>query len=71
MNENEHTLNDLIRVNLLPELYPNLCTVQMQRTLVKERFKTGLSSAFIKVGKQIFVYPKTLAELMCKKKPTD
>lgn len=53
---------DLICSHQFPDLYPELYTKNSWAWAVKQRANNGLSKAFHKVGKKLFVDPKALVE---------
>lgn len=63
MHSNHHTtLNELIPFKKVSDQYPNLFTHESWAWAVRRRKKNGLDPAFRKVGKQLFVNLRILAE---------
>ena len=55
------TLTDLIPCQEVPEKFPHLYSRKSWAWAVKQRHKNGLSKAFRKVGRKLFVNSKELA----------
>jgi hypothetical protein len=58
------TLDDIIPSSDVPKRYPHLYTEKSWKWAVVQRKNNGLSRAFRKIGKQLFVNTKVLAECM-------
>lgn len=56
------TLDDLIPSGDVPKKYPHLYSEKSWRWAVVQRQHNGLAKAFRKVGKQLFVNTRVLAE---------
>lgn len=56
------TLDDIIPSGDVPKKYPHLYSEKSWRWAVVQRKHNGLSRAFRKIGKQLFVNTKVLAE---------
>ncbi len=56
------TLDDIIPSGDVPKKFPHLYSEKSWRWAVVQRKNNGLSRAFRKVGKQLFVNTKVLAE---------
>jgi hypothetical protein len=56
------TLDDIIPSGDVPKRYPHLYTEKSWKWAVLQRKNNGLSRAFRKIGKQLFVNTKVLAE---------
>lgn len=56
------TLEDLTPYAAIPEKYPHLYSPKSWAWAVKQRQHNGLAKAFRKVGKNLFVNTKVLAE---------
>lgn len=63
-NNDRVTLYDLLPYAKIPEIYPNLYTERQWANVVTNRVKLGVDSAFCKVGHNLFVNTRKLAELM-------
>ena len=64
------TLDDIIPSGDVPKKYPHLYTEKSWRWAVVQRKHNGLSRAFRKIGKQLFVNTKVLAECIDSQKDT-
>ncbi|MGZ8908158.1 MAG: hypothetical protein ACXW1U_20845 [Methylobacter sp.] len=56
------TLEDIIPASDIPKKYPHLYSEKSWKWAVVQRKNNGLSRAFRKIGKQLFVNTKVLAE---------
>lgn len=56
------TLADLTPYNKIPEEYPELFSPKSWKWKVKQRKHNGLAKAFRKVGKDLYVNKRILAE---------
>lgn len=56
------TLDDIIPAIDIPKKYPHLYSEKSWRWAIVQRKHNGLSRAFRKIGKQLFVNTKVLAE---------
>lgn len=61
-NKSSVILTDLIPYQAVPEKFPHLYSKKSWQWAVKQRQHNGLSKAFRKVGKQLFVNTRVLAE---------
>ncbi|WP_157205621.1 hypothetical protein [Methylomonas koyamae] len=64
------TLDDIIPSSDIPKKYPHLYDDKSWRWAVVQRQHNGLSRAFRKVGKKLFVNVRVLAECIDAKKDT-
>lgn len=64
------TLDDLIPSGDIPKKYPHLYSEKSWRWAVVQRKHSGLSRAFRKIGKHLFVNTKVLAECIDSKSDT-
>jgi hypothetical protein len=58
------TLEDIIPSSDIPKKFPHLYSEKSWKWAVVQRKHNGLSRAFRKIGKQLFVNTKVLAECM-------
>jgi hypothetical protein len=56
------TLDDIVPYQLIPNRFPHLYNEKSWAWAVKQRHQNGLAKAFRKVGKNLFVNTKVLAE---------
>ncbi|MDI1292410.1 MAG: hypothetical protein PSV18_06655 [Methylobacter sp.] len=56
------TLEDIVPYQIIPERFPHLYTAKSWAWAVKQRNQNGLGRAFRKVGKNLFVNQKVLAQ---------
>ncbi|MBS4028182.1 MAG: hypothetical protein KGZ58_06020 [Ignavibacteriales bacterium] len=64
------TLDDIIPSSDVPKKYPHLYSEKSWRWAVVQRKNNGLSRAFHKVGKTLFVNTRVLAECIVSNKDT-
>jgi hypothetical protein len=60
--QNPVTLIDLVPCQAIPDKYPHLYSKKSWEWVVKQRHHNGLSRAFRKVGKNLFVNTQVLAK---------
>lgn len=56
------TLDDIVPYQSIPDRFPHLYSHKSWAWAVKQRHQNGLAKAFRKVGKNLFVNSKVLAE---------
>ncbi|WP_157198070.1 hypothetical protein [Methylomonas sp. DH-1] len=72
MQEQQSTasLDDIQPYQVIPDIYPHLYSKKGWSWAVKQRKHNGLAKAFRKVGKQLFVNTRVLAECIDSKSDT-